>query len=68
MARMEQQVAGEGVVYGGITDPDDLKANLAENCVPEAFMEMDVFDYQVFLDSRRMLMAQYIRDYYEGLE
>lgn len=68
MARMKQQVAGEGVVYGGITDPDDLKANLAENCVPEAFMEMDVFDYQVFLDSRRMLMAQYIRDYYEGLE
>ena len=65
---MKQQVAGEGIVYGGITDPDDLKANLAENCVPEAFMEMDIFDYQVFLDMRRNLMAQYIREYYESLE
>ena len=53
--------------YGGITDMDDLKANLAENCVPEAFMDMDIFDYQVFLDTRRTMMAQYIREYYESL-
>lgn len=46
---------------------DDLKANLAENCVPEAFMDMDIFDYQVFLDIRRTMMAQYIREYYESL-
>ena len=68
MARMKQQVADEGIVFGGITDPDDLKANLAENCVPEALMDMDIFDYQVFLDMRRNLMAQYIRKYYESLE
>ena len=68
MARMKQQVAGEGIIYGGITDPGDLKANLAENCVPEAFMDMGIYDYQVFLDSRRILMAQYIREYYEGLD
>lgn len=68
MARMKQQVAGEGIVYGGITDPDDLKDNLAENCVPEALMDMDIFDYQVFLDLRRNLMAEYIRDYYMSLE
>lgn len=68
MARMKQQVAGEGTFYGGITDMDDLKVNLAENCVPESFMDMDIFDYQVFLDSRRNLMAQYIREYYESLE
>jgi len=46
----------------------DLEANLAENCVPVEFMEMDVFSYQVFLDKRRVLMAKYIRDYYDGLE
>ena len=68
MARMKQQVAGEGIVYGGITDPDDLKDNLAENCVPEALVDMDIFDYQVFLDQRRNLMAEYIRDYYMSLE
>ena len=67
MARMKQQVAGEGTYYGGITDMDDLKANLAENCVPEAFMDMDIFDYQVFLDTRRTMMAQYIQEYYESL-
>ena len=67
MARMKQQVAGEGTYYGGITDKDDLRANLAENCVPEAIMDMDIFDYQVFLDTRRTMMAQYIREYYESL-
>ena len=64
---MKQQVANEGTYYGGITDMDDLRANLAENCVPEAFMDMDIFDYQVFLDTRRTMMAQYIREYYESL-
>lgn len=67
MARMKQQVAGEGSYYGGITDMADLKANLAENCVPEGFMDMDIFDYQAFLGTRRALMAQYIREYYESL-
>ena len=67
MARMKQQVAGEGTYYGGITDMDDLRANLAENCVPEAFMDMDIFDYQVFLDTRRTMMAQYIKEYYISL-
>lgn len=67
MGRMKQQVAGEGTYYGGITDMDDLRANLAENCVPEAFMDMDIFDYQVFLDTRRNMMTQYIREYYDGL-
>ena len=47
---------------------EDLRANLAENCVPEEFMEMDIFDYARFLDTRRTMMAQYIREYYEGLE
>lgn len=68
MAQMKKQVAGEGSFYGGIPSMEDLKANLSENCVPLEFMEMDVFDYQVFLDMRRTMMAKYIREYYEGLE
>ncbi|MCR5783577.1 MAG: DUF262 domain-containing protein [Clostridia bacterium] len=67
MALMKQQVTGEGTFYGGITDMEDLRDNLAENCVPESFMDMDIFGYQVFLDTRRKMMAQYIRDYYESL-
>ncbi len=68
MARMKQQVSGEGNFYGGISSMEDLEANLAENCVPIEFMGMDVFDFQVFLDMRRTRMAKYIREYYEGLE
>lgn len=67
MARMKQQVTGGDSYYGGIMDMDDLRANLAENCVPEGFMDMDIFYYQSFLDTRRAMMAQYIREYYESL-
>ena len=67
MARMKQQVSGEGSFYGGISSMEDLEANLAENCVPIEFMGMDVFDFQVFLDMRRTMMANYIREYYESL-
>jgi hypothetical protein len=61
-------VAGEGSYYGGIISQEDLEKNFAENCVPVEFMDMDISDYQVFLDQRRRLMAAYIRKYYEGLE
>ena len=39
-----------------------------ENCVPIEFMNMDVFDFQVFLAIRRTMMAKCIRESYEGLE
>ncbi len=68
MARMKQQVSGEGSFYGGISSMEDLEANLAENSVPIEFMGMNVFDFQAFLDMRRTMMAKYIREYYEGLE
>ena len=61
------QVAGGPLVYGGITDSDDLKHNLAENCIPDGFDKMDISSYAVFLEERRTLMAQYIRDYYKQL-
>lgn len=68
MSRMKKQVTGKEIYYGGITNMKDLKANLAENCVPESFMEMDISDYQDFLKTRRNMMAQYIQDYYKSLK
>ena len=65
---MKKQVSGEGVGYGSITTMEDLEANLAENCIPVEFMNMDIFDYALFLDTRRTLMARYIRDYYKSLD
>jgi uncharacterized circularly permuted ATP-grasp superfamily protein len=67
MARVRQQVADGGVYYGGITDMSNLRANFAENCIPEEFMEMEFSDYQKFLKKRRIMMAEYIREFYESL-
>jgi len=54
-------------VYGNISDTETLKANLSENCIPEAVIEMDFSDYDTFLAERRKLMAQKIRKYYYSL-
>lgn len=62
MEKMLGQVAGEGLAYGGIMSEEDLKKNLAENCVPEEFVKMDIWDYAVFLEKRRTLMAQYMQN------
>ena len=68
MANMRKQVVGESSFYGSITTMEDLEANLDENCIPVEFMEMDIFDYALFLDTRRTMMAKYIRDYYRSLD
>ena len=48
MALMKKQVAGEGSYFGGINTMGDLETNLAENCVPVEFMEMDVLNFKCF--------------------
>ena len=53
--------------YGGITDADQLRANLAAHCIPEGLDEAGVRDYDKFLQQRRVLMAAKIRDYYRAL-
>lgn len=68
MANMKKQVAGEGSYYGSISTEEDLQANLAENCIPPEFMDMDVFGYALFLDTRRTMMAEYIHEYYLSLD
>ena len=44
------------------------RCDLDENCIPMEFMETDIFDYALFLDTRRTMMALYIRDYYRSLD
>ena len=52
---------------GGITDADELRANLKAHCIPEGLDEAGVEDYDAFLKRRRALMAGKIRDYYKSL-
>ena len=53
--------------YGGITDADELHANLKAHCMPLGMDAAEVRDYDGFLKKRRLLMAAKIRDYYKSL-
>ena len=64
MKKVYEQCQTKTPVYGGIVDQDELRANLEQNCIPDGFEGMSIADYDIFLDKRRKLMAQKIRDYY----
>lgn len=53
--------------YGAITCLDDLKGNLAANCLPEELAAYRPERFDEFLAERRRLMAQKIKQYYWGL-
>lgn len=62
----EQCSTGE-IKCGAITALDQLKDNLATNCIPLDVVNMDYTNYENFLDERRKLMAKKIKDYYYSL-
>lgn len=61
------QCGGEQAKCGSIMNEEDLRANLAINCIPEEIFDMDYTRFAEFLEKRRALMAAKIRKYYEGL-
>lgn len=67
MSEVYKQCNSKQPVYGGIIDSKELKLNLEQNCVPDGFETMKISDYQTFLEKRRVLMAQKIKDYYNSL-
>jgi len=64
---MWQQVQGGPQRYGNITTPQELRDNLAMNCIPEGVESMTLDDYPSFLVERRRLMALKIKAYFESL-
>jgi hypothetical protein len=44
--------------YGNITDIDEMRMNLAMNCIPDGVENMDVEHYPDFLAMRRKLMSR----------
>ncbi len=66
-AELAEQVRGGPRRYGGITDPDELRENLAQNCLPESLAEGIVPEYEDFLAQRRKLMALRIREWFQAL-
>lgn len=62
----EQISVGRPLITGISTD-EELQENLRVNSVPLEIMEMSLDDYGDFLQLRRRLMANKIRDYYFSL-
>jgi hypothetical protein len=54
--------------YGGIHTINELKENLRQQCIPENIDEMQIDDYENFLENRRKLMALKIKNYYKSLK
>ena len=67
MKEVYEQCCTKHPVYGCITDEDELRRNLTHNCIPDGFESMSIGDYDRFLEERRKLMAQKIRNYYFSL-
>lgn len=54
--------------YGGINNLEELNDNLEENCIPKEVFNMDINNYNEFLESRRKLIAEKIREFYYKLQ
>lgn len=64
---VEEQTRTGVPAIGGLTDSDALHANLAAHAVPDDTALMTAADYPTFLDTRRRLMSQIVRRYYQSL-
>ena len=65
--QLAEQCNGGPKKYGGITSLDEMKQNLAMNCIPEAMLNGGVLDYDTFLEQRRKLMAAKMQTYFKAL-
>ena len=53
--------------YGGITDPERLRENYDQNCLPDSLLDGEVPVYDDFLAERRRLMGLRIKQWFEVL-
>ena len=53
--------------HGSIDTSGMLEDNLKENCIPNSIYKGTISNYESFLEERRKLMVQKIRDYYSSL-
>ncbi len=51
-------------VVSGIQTDQELQANLKMNCIPHEIINMTVDDYPNFLEARRRLMAEKMKNFY----
>lgn len=66
-SRAFEQCETKLIVYGNITNRETLLKNLTENSIPATIIDMEHTDYDNFLNERRKLMANKIKEYYYNL-
>ena len=67
MEDVRRQCQGGALVYGSISDREDMLVNLEENAIPASFLDGDLLEYGDFLAERRKKMAMKLRNYYFSL-
>lgn len=66
-SKVKEQCSTKNIVFGNISTDELLNENLKENCIPDDIFEMDIENYDDFLQKRRKLMAKFIQEYYKNL-
>ncbi len=61
------QLEDNNLQVSGISTKEQLFDNLRMNCVPTEILEMEIDEYNEFLNLRRKLMATKIKEYYHSL-
>jgi hypothetical protein len=64
---LTKQCEGGPKKYGGITNREELIANLRMSCLPQSLIEGVIPAYDDFLEQRRKLMALKIKTWFETL-
>jgi len=67
MSEVYEQCKGSKLKYGNISDLKELHANLEDHCIPKTIFEMDIDNYEDFLEQRRKMIAEKIKNYYIGI-
>ena len=65
--KVKEQCETKNIIFGNIATEEMLFENLKENCISDNIFEMTVNNYDDFLQGRRKMMADLMRDYYESL-
>jgi hypothetical protein len=63
-AELAEQCHGGAKKYGGITERDEMRANLRMSCLPDSLLDGEIPDYDHFLEERRKLMALKIKTWF----
>ncbi|RDV16535.1 DUF262 domain-containing protein [Pontibacter diazotrophicus] len=64
---INSQMQDQNLKISGISTQEDLLQNLEMNCVPLSIDNMSIQHYDYFLNARRKMMANKIREYYFSL-